>query len=276
MTKSKKITNKTQYLVLLDHDGTLCSTAPSAYDSIKFATQMACEANQVDYQKLNIDWDLLFPITRGTTEKNFIKTFCFRYNIPFYRFDHFEERFYAARAIWFKNMKSFNENPYDTYFPDAENLVNICNHKNDITIWLITGNPRSVMKERMAKHLINYFSDKNGELLGSFGDEALTREELMQKAIDNATKNIKNFHIEKDNLGFATNVVYIGDGRRDFFSGLNAHVKTVWVPSRSLQEVKDILATDYMIFLKHLLKNRINVVNRIDSESVLNMLSINF
>jgi len=266
---------ETQYLVLIDYDEVICNTAPYAYESIKFAIQMACEAVQINFFALNINWENLFHITRGTTEKNFIKSFCFQYNIPLNRFDYFEERFYAARAIWFKNMKSFRENTYDTYFPDAENFIYICKKNKNIHLRLITGNPKIVMKERLADHLMKYFIDHKGKLLGSFGDEALTREELINKTIEDAIKNIKNFSVKKDDLGFAKNIVYIGDAKNDVFSALNSYIKTVWVPSRSIQEVKNILATDYVIFLKKLLKDRFNVVNRIDDELVLKMLSLN-
>lgn len=259
-------------LVLIDHDGTLCNTSPSAYESLKFAAQMACESVQININDLQVDWNTIFHQTRGSTERNFIRLFCFRHSVPLNQMGNFEERFYLARAVWFKNMKSFKENPYDTYFPDAENLINICSHHPNTTVWLITGNPIQVINERLAKHLRNYFTDKKNNLLGSFGNEALTREELIQIAIQRAMKLLKGFVPLKDSLGFTTNVVYIGDARKDFFSGLNSRVKTVWIPSRSLQEVKDVLAEDYIIFLKQFLKHRIQIVNRIDSEEVLEMI----
>lgn len=275
-TLPKASEKKNHCLVLIDHDGTLCDTNPYAYESMKFATEMACRGVKLDLKNLNINWEDLFAQTQGTTEKNYLRIFCFRYAIPFADINFFEERYYEARTVWYRNMKSFHENPYDTYYPDTENLINICNHRPNLNTWLMTGNPRQVMKERLAKHLLNYFSDERQEdLQGAFGDEAYSRDELFQIAIKKAELSIKGFKIIRDSLGFATNVIYIGDGRKDFFSALNAKIVSVWVPSRKLQETKEIATQDYMVFLKKMLGKRIQVVNRVDAEEVLSLIGIN-
>lgn len=204
------------YLILLDHDGTLCNTSPFAYESMKFGFQLACQSLDINFNQLSINWDFLFKSTQGTTEKNLVRTFCYLCGVPPSKINYFEERYYNSRVIWFKNMKSLKENPYDIYYPDAENLINICRRKKNISVWLLTGNPKDVIKERMARHLLGFFTNNNGSLNGAFGDEALERTELILKAIFQAQQKIKQFKLIKDKLGFISNVVYIGDGKKIF------------------------------------------------------------
>jgi phosphoglycolate phosphatase-like HAD superfamily hydrolase len=271
----QKPDNQAQTLILLDHDGTLCNTNLNAFDSMKYAARTACESIKVDYDKLNLDWDKLTSETRGTTEKNLVKHICYEYEIPYKQSELFEERFYIARANWYTNMKSYNEYIYDSYFPDAETLIHQSYKDPTKVIWLITGNPKVVVAERLAPHIRKYFTDKNGDLLGAFGNEALSRAELIHLAINRATKSLPNFQPKKNGLGFTTNVIYIGDGRHDFFAGLEAKVRTVWIPSRLLQEVKENLALDYNRFLKSLLPTQIEITNDLSCPNTLSFLGLN-
>ncbi len=263
-----------QTLILIDHDGTLCNTNTNAYDSIKYAARTACESIKVDYDKLNIDWDNLMSSLRGTTEKNLVKHVCYNYEIPIQQSSLFEERFYHARANWYSNMKSYNEYVYDSYFPDAESLIHKVHTDPTKAVWVVTGNPKIVVEQRLAPHIRPYLNDKNGEIGGAFGDEAISRPELINLAIDRAIKAYPGFHPIKNGFGFTTNVIYIGDGRYDFFAGLEAKVKTVWIPSRLLQDVKDSLTLDYIRFMKSILPTQIEITNNLASPSTLAFLGL--
>lgn len=262
-------------LILIDHDGTLCNTNLNAFDSIKYAARTACESIKVDYDKLNVDWDKLMTELRGTTEKNLVKHICYNYEIPYIQSGLFEERFYLARANWYANMKSYNEYVYDSYFPDAESLIHHAHNDPTKAIWLVTGNPKVVVSERLAPHIRKFFCNEFGDLMGAFGDEAFTRKELIFNAIDRAEKEYPGFRPVKNGFGFTTNVVYIGDGRHDFFAGLEAKVRTIWIPSRLLQEVKESLSLDYIRFMKNILPTQIEITNDLSSDSTLSFLGVN-
>lgn len=261
-------------LVLLDHDGTLCQTASSAYESIKYAFGESCRGVGMSLSNLEVNWDRLFKENTGTTERNLIKNFYHRFSINFSKMRFFEERFYQARAKWYENMKSYNEYIFDTYYPDAETIIHLCNHNKNMMLWLLTGNPHDVIKQRMANYLVNYFTDKQGRLLGAFGDEADSRGELINLAIQRASLLNKKFKPTKDKYNFTTNVIYIGDSKKDFFTGLQVRVKTVWIPSRSLQQVNEVREDDYFSFLKDFLKERIVITNNLESKEVLQILNI--
>jgi phosphoglycolate phosphatase-like HAD superfamily hydrolase len=252
LSKAKNNNHQVKYLVLVDHDGTLCDTNPIAYESIKYAFRLTVETLKLQVNT-DIDWDKVFSETRGTTEKSLARYLSYLCGIPFDKTETFEKRFFHLRARWYENMRLEKEYVWDTYFPDAHQLVYKMSKRSEYALWLVTGNPKEVLKERLANSLLEIFSNKKGELMGVFGDRAYTRKELIELALAEAAQTIEGFKIERDSLGFAKNVFYLADSRSDFFAGIEAKVRTVWVPSRSLQTVIDTKTQDYVRFIKETL-----------------------
>jgi len=255
----------TQYLVLFDHDGTTCLTNENAYESIKYAVRESCKIMGIDLGDIEQKWDQLFHECRGTTELYFIQVVFNKLANHKQFIQDFANLYYTARANWYKNMKSYNHYTYDTYYPDAENLIFHCWKTPNIHIGLLTGNPEDTMKERLATHLSEIFLIPGA--INTFGNEASSREELIKLAIDKAISRIPNFKITQ-NGNIITNVIYIGDSRADLFAGLAAQVKTIWVPSRTLQNLHDAMSEDSVMVLRKLLPSAILITNNLETPEV--------
>lgn len=254
-------------LILFDHDGTLCETNPLAYDSIKSAFHSAILSLKLP-NNVEIDWEKVFAETTGTTEKNVVRSIGYLGSIPLQMIPDLENKFYNFRAKWFQTMRESGEYVWDSYYPDAHQLAYECFRKKNIHGWLLTGNPEIVVKERITNSLRDIFIGKNGKMMGVFGNEALTREGLLQKAIEKGVHEFGKTMLTKDSKGFYKNIFYIADSRNDFFAGLDAQVKTVWVPSRKLQDIISIKNQDYVKFIKKMMGSEFLITNDLSSKEV--------
>lgn len=260
-------------LVLFDHDGTICKSNDRTYDSLIFAAEQAALTIGIDIKKITVNWNKIFADTRGTTEKNLAHYLLYLFHIPLQKFQEFERLFYLQRAAWFRNSKQFREYIYDLYYPDAEMLIDKLKIRNDVLLRLMTGNPSMVLQERISNYMRNTFGEPDGKLRGYFGESAYTRIDLLKIAINDTASKFKDFTLEKSPENYIKNVIYIGDSRSDLFTGLNARIKTVWIPSRSLQEVKDIQAEDAMNYIINSNKGNLLVTNNLNDPEVLSFIS---
>lgn len=233
-----KTSNNKHVLLMLDHDGTLCNTNENAFESIKSATISASQIFTKDFTGENLDWNLVFSQTVGTTESYYVRVVANIISIPINQLKLFEERYYTARKNWYQNMINLNEYVWDTYYPDAEKLLldTSKQHKIKIIKYLVTGNPQQVINERIPQHVRYHFSDTKGNLNGTFGDEGLSRKDLILKTVEKAIKQ-QDFKPVCNGNRIITNAYYIADSKNDLYAGIEARVRTVWIPSRSLQHL---------------------------------------
>lgn len=263
---------KISKLILIDHDGTLCQTNPFAFESIKYAALDSTKKLGLEDRISSSEWDNIFYETTGTTEKNLARHIANTLNIAL---GDYEQYFYSSRANWFQTMKNSQEFIFDTYYPDAEHLVNQISSHPDCHLMFVTGNPRSVMDVRLSTHLRRYFCDKNDNILGSFGDESFSRQDLIKKAINDAAKLYNDFSPLKNNQGFIDNVYYIGDGYKDFEAGIYCKVKTIWIPSRSLPLVKEKTNDQNIRLLMSVLGNNAIITNNLESKNITDFIGLN-
>lgn len=226
-------------LILIDHDGTLCHTNELAYESIRYTAQKTCQDFQINPQQILLDLDGIIADLTGTTEKKLVQTIIGKVGVSKESVNSFEKLFYINRANWYASMKNNREFIFDTYYPDTEMLMQKAIDKGKYYLMMVTGNPRRVIEERIANHVKKYFCDGNGNIIGSFGDEAADRQELITNAVKQASIFFPGFIPFSNPDGFITNVFYIGDSYNDLLAGLYAKVRTIWIPSRSLQVVKE-------------------------------------
>jgi phosphoglycolate phosphatase-like HAD superfamily hydrolase len=251
-------------LVLFDHDGTICLTNENAYESIKFAAREALSLCGAEVVISDEDWSVVFSETRGTTERNVVGMLYGRYCHGNGSIDFFTETYMQARANWYHNMKSYNNYIYDTYYPDAENFLYYCYHHKDCIVGLLTGNPKETMKARLAAHLQDIFFN-NDEAVNVFGDEAGTRAEMIEIALNRAKEKHTDFETIKTELGIMQNVIYVADSRKDFTEGLSSKVRMLWVPARTLQGVEEVRAEDgVQMLLSVLPKNIFHITNNLE------------
>lgn len=247
-----------EFLILVDHDGTLCQTSHTAYDSLKYAMEHAIRAVG-EVQKF-IDLDSIMSRLTGTTEKRLVRELISIFQIDTSKQELFESAFYVGRANWYRNMKTNAEFIFDTYFPDMEFLIQKASRIPSYHFGLVTGNPKPVIEERISPHIKDIFS-QNGQLFGSFGEDSISRTQLILQAIQKAKLVFPTFSPTINQNGFATNVVYIGDSQADLSAGLKAKVKTIFVPSRSLQNVKFIKHEECYILLGEIFEDSMLITN---------------
>lgn len=261
----------TQFLVLIDHDGTLCQTSPTAYDSLRYALDHALRVTKLTPKFIQLD-AIISQLT-GTTEKRLIEELISLYQVEKSKQKLFEEAFYKGRTNWYKTMKSHNEFVFDTYYPDMEQLIEAMAKKSNYHLGLVTGNPSSVIEERLSPHIKKRFIS-NKKLFGSFGEESDSRKGLIKLAIDKAKSLFEGFSIVKDANGFISNVFYIGDSKHDFIAGLKAKVKAIYIPSRSLQHVKSIKSEEYISLLEEVLEHEMLITNDCASEETFKFVNL--
>jgi phosphoglycolate phosphatase-like HAD superfamily hydrolase len=258
-------------LFLIDHDGTLCQTNPFAFESIKYAALDAVNKLGHENKITTNDWDDIFSETSGTTEKNLARFICNMIGVPL---EEFEKYFYSSRANWFLQMKKSQEFIFDTYYPDAEFLINKVDASSDYHLMMVTGNPENVMDVRLSTHLRKHFCNDGDRILGGFGNECFSRQDLIKNAIEDAIKLFPDFVPSKNNFGFYDNVYYIGDGYKDFKAGIYAKVKTIWIPSRSLPMVKEKSSDEQIKLLMDVLGSNAIITNNLESKPVLDFIGL--
>lgn len=266
------MTKLTGKLFLIDHDGTLCQTNPFAFESIKYAALDAVKKLGYENKITANEWDDILAETSGTTEKNLARYICNMISVPLIDFENF---FYDSRANWYQQMKKSQEFIFDTYYPDAELLVEKVAASSNYHLMMVTGNPENVMDVRLSTHLRKHFCNESDHILGGFGNECFSRQDLIKNAIEDATKHFPDFVPSKNDFGFYDNVYYIGDGYRDFKAGIYAKVKTIWIPSRSLPMVKDKSSEEHIKLLMDVLGNNATITNNLESKEVLNFIGLN-
>jgi len=259
-------------LFLIDHDGTLCQTNPFAFESIKYsAIDAVKKLGQENKISIN-DWDDIFSETSGTTEKNLARYICNMISVPL---DEFEKYFYDSRANWYQQMKMNQEFIFDTYYPDAELLIEKIAKTANHHLMMVTGNPENVMDVRISTHLRKHFCNSNDRILGGFGNECFSRKELIKNAIEDAIKFFPDFVASKNNFGFYDNVYYIGDAYKDFKAGIYAKVKTIWIPSCSLPMVREKVSDEQIKLLMDVLGSNAIITNNLESSAVLDFIGLN-
>lgn len=271
--RGRKRKTEANALFLIDHDGTLCDTNPLAYESIKYAFQTTVEVMKLSIIN-DVDWEKIFSETRGTTEKHLARYLCYACGIPFNKTKQFEEKFYHFRAKWYENMRTSNEYIWDSYYPDTHQLIYDCKKSGRFELWLLSGNPRIVLKERLSNSISDIFRDNSGDLKGAFGEEAYSRQKLIAKALEKSERDIDGFRVRRDRLGFARNVFYVADSRNDFFAGIEVKIKTIWIPSRTLQNTVDIRNEDYVRFIMNTLGERVLIVNDLYTDKVFRFIGL--
>ena len=261
-----------KYLVLFDHDGTLCHEDKFETESFKFAFNFAAQRinepinNDIDIEQLKRD-------VKGTTERNLVRQYCLLSNIPYSKLEAFESSFYFGRAKWYEAMKSGNEFIWSSYYPDSYYILSKLAKDKKYTTSLITGNPKELIGIKVPGEILNYFIGKNG-IKGVFGDQADTREELLEMAIDQAVKLWKGFEVSRDTHGFVENVFYIADSKSDFFAGINSKIKTIWIPSRNHKDCLDLIDDISIKYIINSLKGRALITNDLSSTETLKMLNL--
>jgi phosphoglycolate phosphatase-like HAD superfamily hydrolase len=272
--KSKK-SLRVKKLIMFDHDGTLCDTNENAYESIKYATNMAFSLLNINMDANIINWQSIFSETTGTTEKYFVEHIANIYSVPLNKRKWFEERYYKSRTKWYQNMSEFNEYVWDTYYPDAEKLlIDISKIKTpEVILSLVTGNPSCVITERIPQHIKNHFYNSKKLLQGTFGEEGVTRKELLLKNIEKA-KNENSFIPRYDKNNFITNAYYIADSKNDLYAGIEAKVNIIWIPSRSLQIFFKETSSNEIKIYKSFLPDNFLTTNNLTSEEVYKFLGI--
>ncbi len=263
----KKKAKAAHKLILFDHDGTLCETNPMAYDSMKSAFHTTLESLKLKTD-VEIDWERTFAETAGTTEKNLVRYVSYVHSVPPQLIPDFENKYYKFRAKWFQTMRESGEYVWDSYYPDAHQLAYECARRRNFHGWLLTGNPEIVVEERLTNSLRDIFLGKDGKIKGVFGNEALTRQDLLTKAIQKAEQAFGKSILDTNSKGFYKHIYYIADSRNDFFAGLEAKIKAVWIPSRKLQSLVDIKNQDYVKFITKMLGNNILITNDLSSKEV--------
>ncbi|HQM15685.1 MAG TPA: HAD hydrolase-like protein [Candidatus Woesebacteria bacterium] len=246
--KKKKSKEKKSVLVLFDHDGTFCQTNHNAYDSIKYAANKAFSLVDMEAPLPEINWDVIFHETKGTTEAYLARVLAFRYLSKIHLFEAFANYFYQARANWYHEQKQMGEFVDDSYYPDIEELLTWLSKNYDCHLGLVTGNPRSVLAERLKISYQKIFRNHSKELMGAFGNEAESRADLLLLALERFQK-YDGFKPQKDSNGYLQNVFYIADSENDFFSGLDAKMQMVWIPDRALSAIHDIKAKKHIQFI---------------------------
>ena len=263
--------NQAHKLILIDHDGTLCQTNPTAYDSIRYALEHALRVLKITPKFTNLD-SIMTQLT-GTTEKRLIQEFVSIYQIMPSKAALFEASFYTGRTNWYKTMKSHDEFIFDTYYPDMEYLIDKAVSSSNCHLGLVTGNPSSVIDVRLAPHIREHFVN-DGRLFGSFGEESISRTDLITQAIVKAQTAFEGFIPNRDVNGFLSNVFYIGDSKHDFIAGLSAKTKTIYIPSRSLQHAKLVKNEEYVVLLGEVLQGEMLVTNDCASAAALSFIGL--
>lgn len=258
-------------LILIDHDGTLCQTNPSAYDSINYAIENALRT--IKLTPKFIDLDSIMTQLSGTTEKRLVQELISIYSIDLNKQSLFESSFYQSRTNWYKTMKSHNEFIFDTYYPDMEYLVKRIVDNPHFHLGLVTGNPSPVINIRLSPHIKDFFTQKK-HLFGAFGEESTSRTELILKAITKSKSVFPGFIPIKNSNGFFKNIFYIGDSKHDFIAGLTARVKTIYIPSRSLQHTKSVKNEEYVQLIDNILGGELLVTNDCSSQTTLDFVGI--
>lgn len=211
---------KNHRLYLFDYDHTIIVPEKVAYESLEYAAKIIRPVGAAE-----LDWNLISTRHGGTTEKYLAQLIAEYYRIPDSQFASFESSFYAARTRFLAERGVVYGDIYD----DA--LVTLRKLENDpeAVVMLVTGNPRSVIEQRMNPKLRNFFQNRNSGLRGAFGDEKETRKDLILLAIQRAQE--KGFEVTTDQYGIKRNVYYIGDTPNELLSGIEAKVMTVFVPN---------------------------------------------
>jgi phosphoglycolate phosphatase-like HAD superfamily hydrolase len=231
--------DKDKYLYLFDYDGTLVIPPEIAYKSIidAFARLIPDHVNQ-------LNWGELFEKTKGTSDKALIETVAHQIGLDdkgtqelinefgSVRSETYLTAFFRARPEYYSRHFTTRDMRYDWPYNDAlfllQKIRTVMQGKE--TLLLVTGNSRQVMDERLLDtELRTHFCDKQGNLVGVFGDEVSSRKEMIELAIQKTTRETE-FSLQEDEGGFALNVFYLGDTENDLLAGWDARVRTVFIP----------------------------------------------
>jgi len=269
--KNKNGSNKT--IILFDHDGTLCQTNPNSYDSIIYAAKDAAIFFKVPSIYLDVDWDSLFSLTRGTTELNLIHEIAKLYTIKEADLETFTRAFIKARANWYKATRLTGDTIHDTYHSDSLQVLDLIAQSPKHKSLLVTGNPKDVIEIRLSKHVRKYFTERNN-FLGAFGEEAKTREEIIKIAIEKSIEQFTGFSPLYSEDGYIINVIYIGDSSHDMIAGLMSKVQVILIPSRDLAQKIDYIADAYNRFLAKTFEKHLLITNNLTNEDSLKFLGL--
>jgi phosphoglycolate phosphatase-like HAD superfamily hydrolase len=252
----------TKRLILFDHDKTINDSSPLEYESMLYATNRALSVIGTNLENISINLKEVLDRTAGTTEKNLVKSLTFECKIPYQRYSAFEKAFYIGRAEWYKeNLVRIKE----PYYKDAKALISTLKKDPQNIVGLITGNPKIVFNNRNTGYVLQNFSKFGEDIIGAFGEEALTRDELLKLAIKRA-ETTYGFKPTYDYLNFATNIWYIADTKKDMYSALYSGIRFIWIPTREIGLAMDLRFCDNIRFLDTYLEDRLTVTHSLDSD----------
>lgn len=249
-------------LFLFDFDGVCVKPGEITLDSLNW------KANDVftmmGFAPLSDDeWTHVFTEASGTTELNLIQKMCEMRNIPESGRVQFKEMFLLARRIHLetahrKHDMKFGRNLHDLSYSDAVHFIRGLKNEPDTLIHLTTGNPRKSMGARLNldPDWKTIFQNKGGSLPGAFGDEALSRQELIQLATRRAEES--GFKVERDSEGYTTNVFYCGDTVHDLTAGIKAKTRTIFL-TRDESKPYDMTPK---LWLQQLLSNKTDIIGK--------------
>jgi phosphoglycolate phosphatase-like HAD superfamily hydrolase len=229
-------------LALWDYDGTLVLPREIATESMIEAAKMVVPANWSG----DLPWDQIFQETKGTTEKNLARVLASIYGVSEEGFEDFAQQFYEARGEYLRGQTSrIVGRPHLTtellldvvsdidVYPDSLNLLQKLDAQPETLNILVTGNPEQA-EPRINPKIRKYFANPDGGLRAIWGGEAMTRAELIKIAIEKAKGmgfEPKEYHKwETHGKFFYDNVFYFGDSENDLLAGIEAGVRTVYIP----------------------------------------------
>ncbi len=272
MAKSYKPSQEQPKIILFDHDETLSFADPVEAASLLYAFHFASRQLKLPKDS-SLDVEMLRLKTKGTTEKFLVDYYCALAAMPPKLIEQFHTYFYFGRSKWYANMLTDGEYIVSNYYSDAVELLDRCVRSIGVRCGLVTGNPEAVAKVKVAPNVLRTFTHKR-QIMAAFGDQASTRQELLHKVVEKIQAFWPEFSVELDNLGFAKNVFYIADSEADFFAGLDCHYRVIWVPSRTLSEVKQVAASKPIAYIAQMLKKQTLITNNLLSPSVLKFLNL--
>lgn len=213
-------------LILFDFDGVCVKPGILTMDSITEVANLVLE--YIGHDSISEElWQEIFKQTTGTTELALIEHISGIFEFDATTKDIFKEMYLYGREMYISQLSREHDQQYEgavdeTYF-DALCLLEYLSINEENVIWLTSGNPSKVMRQRLLQNpdFIDYFGPRVKEgfgLNGAFGEEAMSRSELIKIAIQRAID--QGFVPEYDETGKILNIVYIGDAPHDLVAGI--------------------------------------------------------
>lgn len=259
--------SKVEVLHLADFDGVCVKPGLITLDSLLWKANEVLKlykATPLSEAELNV----ILKDRTGTTELNFLEGIMDARNIPKEKRSEFTQVYLKAREAHLLlpnkkiDSKKFGRDLFDTSYPDALHYFRRVRKLPNNEIESVTGNPRGAFRARLKSDTDwkTIFTGDNGEIRGAFGDEALSRSELILLAIARAEED--GFVVKRDSEGYTTNVFYYGDAAHDLIAGINSKTRTIFL-TRDEEKPFDTLPSVWV-------RNKLAPYMKLIDENVLN------